>query len=120
MNKKRAKELLPIIEAFSNGKKIEYSENNSIWYSASTPSWDDKRFYRIKPEPKLVPFTFEDNLLFRDKWIRSKSDKFPGMLKIISYNEVNVHTEFSAIGYKYLLDEYVFDGNEPCGKLINE
>lgn len=56
MNREQAKELLPIIQAFAEGKTIEY-------YSDGNWS-EDKDFifigkaqnYRIKPEPKYRPF----------------------------------------------------------------
>jgi hypothetical protein len=118
MNEKRAKELLPIIEAFASGKKIEYSEDNSKWYGASTPSWDDKRFYRIKPEPKLVPFTFEDNLLFRDKWVRSKG--LTALSRISWFGPDRIALGNLDYTYRELLYNYEFEDKSPCGKYINE
>jgi hypothetical protein len=120
MNKARAKELLPIIEAFANGKTIEYLFSGE-WRVAAFPDWNPGIKYRIKPDPKLVPFKFEDNLLFRDRWIYDKSNIVPGIMRIISYNDSNIHTEFKCIGYKYLLENYCFDDDKsPCGKYINE
>lgn len=55
MTREEAKELLPIIKAFAEGKKIEYYNNNN-WIETSTPVWQLGVKYRIKPEPKYRPF----------------------------------------------------------------
>ncbi len=50
MNRERAKELLPIIQAFAEGKEIErYREARNSWEKISDPDWVDIN-YRIKPE----------------------------------------------------------------------
>lgn len=64
MNRQEAKELLPIIQAFAEGKTIQYH----YMYTHSLPQWEDvlpgesvdfsspSSQYRIKPEPKYRPF----------------------------------------------------------------
>lgn len=49
MTKERAKELLPIIQAFAEGKKIQVNNYNE-WYTVDSPEWNDNYNYRIKPE----------------------------------------------------------------------
>ena len=59
MNRKEAKELMPIIQAFAEGKAIEsrcIKGDKSLWYDDEDPSFDDDLEYRIKPEPKYRPF----------------------------------------------------------------
>lgn len=59
MNRNQAKQLLPIIKAFSEGKVIEsrcIKGDTSLWYDDKDPSFDDDFEYRIKPEPKYRPF----------------------------------------------------------------
>lgn len=59
MNRNQAKELLPIIKAFSEGKVIEsrcIKGDTSLWYDDKDPSFDDDFEYRIKPESKYRPF----------------------------------------------------------------
>jgi hypothetical protein len=52
MTPERAKELLPIIQAFAEGKTIECNHYiDNIWVSVSNPSWVEGCHYRIKPEP---------------------------------------------------------------------
>ena len=123
MTKERAKELSDILLAYSQEKLIQISNNGNQWveWIATNPdSIFNYNYYRIKPKPKLVPFTFEDNKLFRDKWIYSKINEFPGVLRILSYNNSNIHVEFRAIGYSSLLRDCEFEDGSPCGKYINE
>ena len=59
MNRNQAKELLPIIKAFSEGKVIEsrcIKGDTSLWYDDEDPSFDGDFEYRIKPVPKYRPF----------------------------------------------------------------
>ena len=57
MDRERAKELLPIIQAFAEGKQIQV--NNRIMRDDSLNKWYDtdditgKGEYRIKPEPRI-------------------------------------------------------------------
>ena len=58
MNRQQAKDLLPIIQAFAEGKIIEF-RNKSFkeWAEIENPSFDPTiTNYRIKPEPKYHPF----------------------------------------------------------------
>ena len=56
MTREEAKELLPIMQAFAEGKTIEYREQGGAWKVAHTPTWSSCLSYRIKPEPKYRPF----------------------------------------------------------------
>ena len=56
MTKEEAKELLPIIQAFAEGKTIEYSNQDKQWFKTDYPIWTNNCKYRIKPEPKYKPF----------------------------------------------------------------
>ena len=53
MTKERAKELLPIIEAFSEGKTIQYKKND-VWedcFYQTDISFDrNSTSYRVKPD----------------------------------------------------------------------
>ena len=60
MNRQQAKELLPIIQAFVEGKTIQYRHGDVDWvdvapYSALSFS-DDASKYRIKSKSKYRPF----------------------------------------------------------------
>ena len=56
MTRKEAKEFLPIIKAFADGKTIQISYKNE-WITLSEFNFDkNPKIYRIKPEPKYRPF----------------------------------------------------------------
>jgi len=55
MTPERAKELLPIIQAYAEGKTIQYRANINVgWRDAGGPRLDDDFEYRIKPESKVI------------------------------------------------------------------
>lgn len=59
MNRNQAKALLPIIQAYAEGKAIEsrcIKGDKSLWYDDEDPSFDNDFEYRIKPEPRYRPF----------------------------------------------------------------
>lgn len=60
MTREQVKNMLPIIQAFAEGKTIEYC-NNGNWIEQEN-FWfmDNMRNYRIKPEPKYRPFKNAD------------------------------------------------------------
>ena len=68
MNRERAKELLPIIRAFAEGKDIQsrlYVDKG--WADISEPSFPDYLQYRIKPEPRefwIDPKWIDSNFIF--------------------------------------------------------
>ncbi len=59
MNRTEIKDLLPILQAFAEGKAIEsrcIKGEKSLWYDDDDLSFDDDLEYRVKPEPKYRPF----------------------------------------------------------------
>lgn len=57
MNRKEAAELLPIIQAFAEGKAIQLKTVDKGWQDIHSASFDSNpKNYRIKPEPKYRPF----------------------------------------------------------------
>ena len=57
MNRSEAKELLPIIKAFAEGKAIQLKTVDKGWQDIHSASFDSNpKNYRIKPEPKYRPF----------------------------------------------------------------
>ena len=56
LTRENAKELLPIIKAYSEGKKIQFF-NGEDWIDKEILSFDaEPHKYRIKPKPKYRPF----------------------------------------------------------------
>lgn len=84
MTREEAKELLPIIQAFAEGKTIQYCRDKyGILQWIDVPSdetvnfSDDTSKYRIKPEPKYRPF---ENV--KECWQEMQKHKPFGWVKI--------------------------------------
>ena len=60
MNREKAKYILPIIQAFSEGKTIQskcITDEMPLWLDDNNPTFEVDDFdYRIKPDPKYRPF----------------------------------------------------------------
>ena len=82
MTREEAKELLPIITAFAEGKTVQFMDNNiGKWIECNKPSFYGDTKYRIKPESKYRPF--KNNAECWEEmqkhhpfgWIKDKYDK---------------------------------------------
>lgn len=59
MTREEAEVLLPIIQAYAEGKAIEsrcIKGDKSLWYDDEDPSFDNDFEYRLKSEPRYRPF----------------------------------------------------------------
>ena len=128
MTREQAKELLPIIQAWAEGKNIQFLSDGE-WHDinqADFTCYPDK--YRIKPEPKYRPFKTQDecwNEMLKHQpfgWLKSKKD---GRLRCIG--EVSWSDEFETVhialstseslsrSANYMFDEYTFANGTPFG-----
>lgn len=83
MNREQTKALLPIIQAFSEGKTIQsrcITADTSLWWDDDNPTFEVDDFdYRIKPEPKYRPFANAQECLEEMKkhvpfgWLKDKN-----------------------------------------------
>ena len=81
MTREQAKNMLPIIQAFAEGKTIQYRNAECEWedipIGVNLSFADAPSEYRIKPEPKYRPFKSRDecwNEMLKHQpfgWIRS-------------------------------------------------
>ena len=63
MTREEMKDLLPVMQAFADGKPIEYSSDGDLWIETDTPDWCSNKFYRIKQEPQYRPFKSQEECL---------------------------------------------------------
>lgn len=82
MTREEAKELLPIIQAFVEGKTIEFKNRYGNWVNCGnvlTPGFHED--FRIKPGPKYRPFKDADECWEEMKnhqpfgWVKEKGDE---------------------------------------------
>lgn len=122
MNRERAKELLPIIQAFAEGKDIQYRHDPAFhWIDVDEPEFPGDLEYRIKPEPDYRPFNCEELQRIVGKIVKHSS----GSISMITGTfqdrvyfggfEMNYFGGFEMTS-KELLKHYVFvDTGDKCG-----
>lgn len=127
MNRKEATELLPIIQAYAEGKEIEIFDKTKKWETAILPHFDcDPSFYRIKPEPKYRPFKNAKECWQEMQkhqpfgWVKMK-DTESGyyILKGIA-NQVVIGLNETPFSYKKLFEDYIFADGIPFGVKVEE
>ena len=129
MTREKAKVLLPIIQAFAEGKTIEsrcIKGDKSLWYDDEDPIFDNDLEYRIKPDSKAKakyrPFAnieegLQEILKHRPLWyLKSKENWEQFQILDIKINENKVFIK--GYGLLYLADvmEYFnFPDGTPFG-----
>lgn len=113
MNRKETAERIEIMQAFVDGKQIEFKDSVGRWCEAKNPlwNWDSERKYRIKPKPKYRPFAnIEECWQEMQKhnpfgWIKYKTDNVYSFIvkvdKDYVYLAVNEYWSFETLFKKY-------------------
>ena len=130
MNRKEAAELLPIIQAFAEGRDIEYRSKgfNENWKKVTQiPALSFESFeYRIKPNPKYRPFANAEECLKEMskhttfgliKKNVSKAFYFIGSLDI---NNIYIGTTQGMHSYADSLENFKFADGLPFGVKVEE
>lgn len=122
MNRKETAERIEIMQAFVDGKQIEFKDSMGRWCEAKNPlwNWDSERKYRIKPKPKYRPFAnLEECWQEMQKhnpfgWIKYKTDNVYSFIvkvdKDYVYLAVNEYWSFET-----LFKKYTFADDTPFG-----
>lgn len=120
MTREQAKNLLPMIQAFAEGKKVEYKNVYGKWIEVNNPSFDEPTDYRIKPEPKYRPFKDKEECWAEMQkhsplgWFKNKkADEFFA-LECISDKDPRIKT------YEYLFKDCVFMDGSICGVKVEK
>ena len=111
ITRENAKELLPIIKAYSEGKEIEFLNLGGKWKLLTDPNFDGEPFqYRIKPEPKYRPFKSVEECLEE----MQKHQPF-GWYKY-NNNDYNLITHLdNNTDFEYRFKNYLFADGTPFG-----
>lgn len=133
MNRERAKELLPIIQAFADSKKIEMALFDgdgalSEWSDVLFPKWLDNHIYRIKPEPKYRPFNTKEecwNEMLKHQpfgWVKSKDKGYFHLIGLVQFaselEDVMITfatSEQLARSSRSIYENYIFADGTPFG-----
>ena len=93
MTREEAKELLPIIQAFAEGKTVEFKNRYGNWVNCGnvlTPGFHED--FRIKPGPKYRPFKDADEC-----WEEMKNHQPFGWVKNIEFEKYFLIDEVTSI-----------------------
>ena len=91
MTREEIKAMLPIMQAFAEGKTLQYrvNEETNEWKDIDNPAFNDlPSEYRIKPEPKYRPFKSRDecwNEMLKHQpfgWVRDKDGNYSRVLSV--------------------------------------
>ena len=133
MNRQQVKELLPIIQAYSEGKTIlvkdkRLSDEEDSWSETDDCSFNIEKFdYRIKPKPRYRPFANAEEC-----WQEMQKHQPFGWIKrngywynIISTDITNVKiidTRGAIVTLRFddLLSHYSFADGTPFGVKVEE
>lgn len=114
ITRENAKELLPIIKAYSEGKKIQYLNCSEDWVDREILSFDtEPHRYRIKPELKYRPFKSVEEC-----WEEMQKHQPFGWVKIkdkLASNKYNVLDLPTYADFDYRFDNYIFADGAPYG-----
>ena len=135
MTRDEAKQLLPIIEAYAEGKIIEFKDREDKWLSCEDvviTFQADPGNYRIKPEPEYRPFESAEECWAEMQkhrpfgWVKSKeSGSFFNIesLYILKRNSMRDHIVRTSYGQLYLCDmfeRFTFADGQPFGVKVEE
>lgn len=126
MNRKEAAELLPIIQAFAEGKDMEYRSKgfNEDWKKVTQiPALSFKSFeYRIKPEPKYYPFANAEECWQEMQkhqpigWVKDKKDGHYALITSVLTDEKEVYIDgISGLNLYTSINYYTFADGTPFG-----
>ena len=142
MNRNQAKELMPIIQAFIEGKTIERKtrswepnkgwRDETQWENTEELIFRDTFVYRIKPEPKPEPkpsyrpfANVEEcwNEMQKHQpfgWIRSKDNGNRALITLMtSERDISINS-FSGLTMYELMEKFTFDDGAVFGILKEE
>ena len=120
MTREEAKDLLPIITAYAEGKPLEYFSKNGIWEDCNAPAFYESVKYRIKPDGEYRPFKTKIECWEEMKkhepfaWLKDKEDgHFVFISSLFDDNvSINSHNGWDFAG---LLREFTFADGKPFG-----
>lgn len=124
MTREEAKELLPIIQAYAVGKKIEMLDFEGGWREIEDPGFQlDTKRYRIAPEPKYRPFKTKEecwNEMHKHPdfgWlIKMDTGIFVFVnIKAIFSEEIVFDNDFNYYTFKEAFKYYKFTDDTPFG-----
>ena len=127
MTREEVKEMLPVLQAFAEGKTIEsrcIKGDKSLFYDDEDPSFDNDFEYRIKPEQKYRPFRDAKECWQEMQkhqpfgWVKSTFFKDLTLVKRVTTLYVEINRDI--IDYKDALENFTFADDTNFGVKVEE
>lgn len=118
MTREEAKELLPFMQAFAEGKTLQVWTNNT-WKDENHPFFGPLSQFRIKPEPKYRPFRTQEECwqeMLKHQpfgWIRERLTK--ALCNISRIDDSYLSTKDESEYLSNTLNDYEFLDGTPFG-----
>ena len=119
MTREETRNAVKVMEAYANGKKIQYLDNNNKWIDIHNPSFDWYDYaYRIKPEPKYRPFKNQEecwNEMHKHLdfgWLREKESGY--LFNTIAVFD-SIRIKENAYNYSLVFKRFEFLDGAPFG-----
>ena len=119
MTREETRKAVKVMEAYANGKKIQYLDNNNKWIDIHNPSFDWYDYaYRIKPEPKYRPFKNQEecwNEMHKHLdfgWLREKESGY--LFNTIAVFD-SIRIKENAYNYSLVFKRFEFLDGAPFG-----
>ena len=121
MTREEIKELLPIMQAFAEGKTIQFKTKDRPWFDLLDNNLEMREVfkYRIKPEPKYRPFKSQEecwNEMLKHQpfgWIKSKITKQIYCIGVVAEEEMYCFNDFW--NYQDAFEQFTFIDGTPFG-----
>lgn len=130
MDRNQAKELLPILQAFAEGKTIQHKDykmdGSFEWVNLKNDEeydWHGK--YRIKPEPKYIPFKNAEECLAEMQkhqlfgWVKNQG-LYRNIANVMICSITFADNEARDVDYEQAFKNYTFADGTPFGVKVEE
>ena len=125
MNRKEAKELMPIIQAFAEGKTIQYYDSLidiADWEDCENPNFENLTYkFRIKPETTYRPFKDVEECWHEMQkhqpfgWVKNNETQSFFVCKAFGNLLFSIGIEDKPYNYNEVLRYYTFADGTPFG-----
>lgn len=131
MDRNQAKQLLPVIQAFSEGRPIQYriKDNKSAKWNDVDKNYHEfsphSFMYRIKPESKYRPFKNAEECLAEMQkhqlfgWVKNQG-LYRNIANVMSCSITFADNEARDVNYEQAFKNYTFADGTPFGVKVEE
>ena len=119
MTREEIKDAAKVMEAYANGKKIQFLDEYNKWIDVTNPSFNWSIYnYRIKPEPKYRPFKNQEecwNEMHKHLdfgWLREKESGY--LFNTIAVFD-SIRIKENAYNYSLVFERFEFLDGAPFG-----